>query len=125
MTYELMGEMLRAAEYQKKILEASQRSENEAAYSIACASLGGIYNRLGLYEDSVAYFERSSGDSSAMVGVTNVQFGVANGHHLMDSYLDSVLDYSVQTSAIASFKDEHDGEIGMWEEGTESDGEDL
>ena len=83
---------------------------------MACASLGGIYNSLGLYEESVTYFERSSGDSNAMVDVTNVQFGVANGHHLMDSYLDRVLDYSVETSAIASFKDEHDGEIGHGEE---------
>ena len=122
-TYELMGELLRASEYQKKILEASQRCENETAYNIACASLGGIYNRLGLYEDSVTYFERSSGDSNAMVGATNVQFGVANAHHLMDSYLDCVLDYSLQTTAIASFKDEHEGEIGSWEGSTESDEE--
>ena len=107
-----MGELLRAAEYQKKILDISQREEIEDAYTVACAALGGIYNRLGLYEDAVLYFQRSAGDSCAMVEIANTQFGVANGHNLLDTYLDHVLGYNV---GIVAFKDGHDGNIELGE----------
>lgn len=123
-TYEMMGELLRAAEYQKKILEASQRAGIDTAYTQACTALGGIYNSLGLYEESVTYFERSTQDSFAMFGESNVQFGVANAHHQMDLFLDNVLDYSVQTDlGIASFKDEHTGQIETTEDGVSTEGE--
>ncbi|XP_065885856.1 tetratricopeptide repeat protein 29-like isoform X2 [Dysidea avara] len=110
-SYESLGELENAISYLDQYVEVSEKAGLQDQLAKACSAIGQMSNCLGDYKQAVDKFNRCYKlcvqlNNKEAVCSSRVQYGIAQGHHLMEDFSHSITNSPVTgIHTIVAWKD--------------------